>query len=369
MKSPARNMKQYIFFLFFLTFWTENFAQSIDFQPSLSAAFAKAKAQNKLVFVEYYNAECHVCKKLEPLLSDTSMRFFYDKNFVNYRLNTLNIKKEDQDFMDSSGLKPVSVPIFLFFDKNQKFVHFSHTQPEVKYLLEIGETALDPNERTENLENKYQKGDRSIRTLYAYSNLAQLYKKDSLVNLLSDDLFKSFPTANLGNKKSYTITKNCVTSIENGFFQFWINNLDKLKNFETDRRKDKEKEVLGNILTLSINSPASKKWDLEKIQAVKTMITKVELSDNPDVFLWQQEAKLFWKVKKNEDAMALCKRLLEHPKTDFNAAIYYLTFFAENSSDPKNLTVLQQYLQKQTPQNEDEKAVFEKTKIKLGLKN
>jgi thiol-disulfide isomerase/thioredoxin len=353
----------YPFLYAFLLFATRLQAQSIEVQPSLAAAFEKAKAENKLVFVEYYHAECPVCKRLEPLFSDSLMRTFYNKNFVNYKMNTQKNKPEDSSFMYSVGLKPESVPIFFFFDKNKQFAHFSYTKNDVKYLLEIGEAALSPTERAANLASKYQAGDRSIRTLYAYSNLAELYHQDSLMVVLADDLFKSFPSANLGNKKSYTITKHCVTTIENGFFQYWMNHIELLQGFETGLvNGHKEKEELGKILSKSINSPASKTWDLEKIQSVKIMISKVELSDNPDAFLWQQEAALLLKAKRNDEAMQLLQRLLAHPKTEIKGATYYLDVFLSLLTEKKDLDTFKKALDEQCIKAKEaaDKANFEK---------
>ncbi len=353
------------FFLILFSFWSFYLqAQGLDTQPSLNEAFATAKVENKLVFVEYYHAECPVCKRLEPLLSDSLMYTFYNKNFVTYRLNTEKDRPEEKAFLDSLGIKPESVPMFFFFDKNKKFVHFSFTKQDVKYLLEIGEDALSPTERAANLATKYKAGDRTIRTLYAYSNLAQLYHKDSLRSILAEDLFKAFPTANLGTKKSYTIMKHCVSSIENGFFQYWINHIEQLDGFETEQHKGyKEKETLGKIIASSINDKAiSKTWDLEKIKAVKAMITKVEWSDNPDVFLWQQEAYLLVLANRNDEALQLCHRLLTHPKTDISTAVYYLDFFIAIFSEKKDLLILKKYLDEQASKVKDEadKASLEK---------
>ena len=95
-------------------------AQHVNFEPSLNTAFNKAKQQNKLVFVEYYNVECPVCQKLEPVFADNELSKFYNANFINYKLNTEHIKKEDSLFINKAGLSFTSVPYFLFFDAEQK---------------------------------------------------------------------------------------------------------------------------------------------------------------------------------------------------------------------------------------------------------
>lgn len=333
-----------IFLFSLLCFLGRNKAQGVDFQASLADAFAKAKTEHKLVFVEYYNENCHVCQRLKPLFSDSSLSVFYNKNFVNYQLNTENIKAENKEFMEKAGLKPDAVPMFFFFDEDKKFCHFAHPQHDVEELILIGRNALDENERSANLEKKYNLGDRSIKTLYAYSNLAQLYGKDSLTNVLADDLYNSFPKKNLGNKKSYLITKSCVFTLENGFFRFWITHLDQLKDFETEKKVGKEKLVLSNILGKTINSEAAKNWDLKKIDTIKSYIVLLDYSPTPDVFFWKREAQLLFEAQRNNDALALCYRLTHQAKSDASSDFYYFSFFLDNLKEKKDLETLKPWI-------------------------
>lgn len=353
-------MKYFILICSILLIVQNNQAQNLYFQTSLKDAFALAKNENKFVFIEYYNEYCHVCKNLEPVFADSLMATFYNPRFINYKLNTENIKTEDEEFMNRSGLKPTSVPIFFFFDKNEKLVHFAYPSKDINELIEIGKTALNEKECAANLPHKYKKGDRSIKTLYAYSNMAQLYEDDSLVTVLADDLFESFPKQNLGNKKSYVITKNCVNSIENGFFKYWINNIEQLTGLETGAKKGKEKEELGKILLHSIHNSASKKWDLSQIQAAKDMIIKLELSKNPDAFFWQQELSLLLNAKRNDEALEYSQHLLDLPQTDIKDIINYFTYFFNNIHTKKELIAIKKMLDEQYAKfiNEDDNASF-----------
>jgi hypothetical protein len=194
------------------------------------------------------------------------------------------MSKSDSLFIVNTKLSFTSVPYFLFFDSNESLLHVSAINVDADALISTGVAALNPNERSNGLANKYRKGDRSIKTLYAYSQLAQLYNNDSLTTVLADDLYKSFSKNDLGNKKSYTITKTCVNSIENGFFKFWIKNMDKLEGFESEKHEGEGKEMLGEIVRKSIFSKSSKNWNKEKIAEVKKYILLTGLSETPDAF-------------------------------------------------------------------------------------
>ena len=277
-------MKQLLLLCFFYPAFFVT-AQSLQFENNLRNAFEKAKLENKPVFIEYYNSDCPVCIKVGKLLdSNEKLVSFYNKSFVNYRIDTQAMSKTDSLFVSNTKLSFTSIPYFLFFDSNENLLHVSAINVDVDVLINIGVTALNPNERDSGLANKYSRGDRSIKTLYAYSLLVQLYNIDSLTTVLADDLYKSFPKNELGSKKSYVITKNCVNSIENGFFKFWIKNMDKLDGFESEKRKEEGKEMLGEIVRKSIFSKRSKNWNPEKIAEVKKYILLTGLSKNPDAF-------------------------------------------------------------------------------------
>ena len=304
-------MKRYIFVAIFSLF---NLiicsAQEINFEPSIETAFAKAQKANKLVFVEYYNEKCHVCQSIEPFFKDKGMSEFYNENFINYRLNTYEMKKVDSLFLKQTKLEFDGFPFFLFFDKNKNFIHYSGAKPDANYLINIGKTALNPDERTGSLPEKYKNGDRSIKTLYAYSSLVQLYKNQKLVNTIADELFKGFPENQLDTRKSYLVLKNDVFDIDNGFFVFWANHLNKMINFEQNAKSGTEKEVIQKILLNAINSDDRKNWGLEKINRAKEMVLKTELSTNPNTYFWEQESTLLVKNNKTKDAMAIFEQMM-----------------------------------------------------------
>ncbi len=330
-------MKQFFFHTICLFITVASFAQHVNFEPSLNIALDKAKQQNKILFVEYYNAECPVCQKLEPVFTDKELGKFYNDNFINYKLNTEHIKKEDSLFINKAGLSFTSVPYFLFFDTDQHFVHYSGTKQDIPYLINAGKTALDQLERTGNLANKYNSGDRTIKTLYAYSNLLELYKNDSLRNIIANELFKAYPAANLGLEKSYIIMKNGVSSIENGFFKYWIDHVDAIKVFETNAKTAHQANALGDILQKAINSNERKGWDLGKIRSVKEMIVKTAMSKDPDAFFWEQESGLLVKENRNDEAMELFNRRIASDSGAVSASVYTIDHFLNLFTDKASL--------------------------------
>lgn len=274
--------------LFFVLFFAINllsFGQEIQFEKTLKQAFIKAKQENKSVFIEYYSSSCPICKKVAMTLKNPKVVAYYNKKFVSYALNIDNgMTTEEENFMNASGLHFDGVPVFIFFDANSNYLHHSSVKADANTIMEIGRVSLQPNLRNAALAEKYQKGDRSIKTLYAYADLLRTYQDFEKQKEVADALYEVFPKSDLSTQKSYIVLKNVVNSIENGFFLHWIRNLNDLKGFETGAKVGTETTVLERILLKELSKPERKSWPKQKKDAVKKMIVDLGLTNNPEVY-------------------------------------------------------------------------------------
>lgn len=321
----------------FLLLWcisTPAISQKIQFESNLDDAFTKAKAQNKIVFVEYYNSTCTICISIEPLFSDPKIASFYSEHFISYKMNTRDgLKDDEQAFLDRQGLQFQGVPYFLFFDHSQTFLHYSGAKADMDYLLQIAKTALNPNERSVHLIEKYNSGDRSIRTLYGYINLLQVFKESPLLNTLSTELFEVYPKQNLHTHQSFLILKNAVFSIDNGFFRYWYEHRDKLVGMDKGNLKDKELKILENIVLNELKSDSKMEWSVSKIEEVKKMITALHISDTPDEFLWEAEVVALQRENKSNKVVELLNHQIQKNEKNIYGLMYVMDYFLTKSSE------------------------------------
>lgn len=339
--------------LFFLLLVNLSFSQKVNFETTVDDAFRKAKKENKLVFIEYYNQECTICKSIEPLFSNKEMADFYNKNFVSYKINTKGgLNGKDSLFMAETKIKFQGVPYFMFFDQNKNFIHYSGAKSDLDYLLNIGKTALNPEQRTASLQAKYDAGDRTIKTLYAYTDVAQLYQDDELSNTISNQLFEVYPKQNLGTRQSYLILKNSVFSIDNGFFIYWYQNRSNLKDFEKGSKSGEEIKVLERIVLESIQKQKSN-WDLIQIEKVKEYTIGLGLSKSGNDFLWEEEAQLLLKNNQHSEAILLMQSLLEESQNNLFSTLYITEIFLNFTQDKATLQTILSELEKLTKQEMD----------------
>ena len=260
-------------------------AQGVVFEKNLNETFQKARKSNLDVFIYYYNEDCSVCKKTQKLFEENAVGTYYNQNFVSYKINTRHeLSKEDKSFIASLGFNFESVPFLLYIDPNGNYLHHSGSRSSVNEINELARVARNPNLRNASLQKKYQSGDRSVRTLYAYADLLRLKGDTELLTEVTKHLFDAFPKKDLSTAKSYVILKNVIVDIDNGFFTYWINHLDKITGLDTGMRNGNEKSVLEEILLKYIARSPHKTWSNDKKREVMKMIVTLGITNNPEVF-------------------------------------------------------------------------------------
>lgn len=360
----SKNTIKIVFILCFIFHNNLIFSQKINFNSNLEKTFELASIENKLVFVEYYNAKCHQCALLEPIMNDKEVSDFYNNNFISYRLDTFEIKPNDAAFMKKNGLQFEGYPYFMFFDKNQVLVHFSGTIRDKNFLLTIGKTALNPDIRTDSFEKKYLKGDKSRYNLMYYLDVLHAYKRDAEIIKVGNELFEVYPKNELLGQESFYVLKKAIIDIENGFFKHWINNIEALNAFGIKINPKYNADDLQQIILKSIYRPGSKNWDLKKINEVKTLVLKTNLSKNPNVYFWEQESKLLVANDENEKALLLFKSQFAFEKSTL-AKCFLVEHFMNLMTQKTDLEVLNT-LNKAIEKSKDTK-VDDAKNFNLGL--
>ncbi|MGB1207011.1 MAG: thioredoxin family protein [Chitinophagales bacterium] len=114
--------------------------QPISFmETSLDDALKLAQKSDKIVFVDVYTNWCKPCKEMDKFVfSDAKVGNFFNKNFVNYKLNaqTPTNKKIARKYGVSA------YPTLIFVDKNGEALLSSMGYIDAEMLLEYAKEIL-----------------------------------------------------------------------------------------------------------------------------------------------------------------------------------------------------------------------------------
>jgi thiol-disulfide isomerase/thioredoxin len=162
--------------LFFMA--AEAGAQGIDFfKGTWPEALEKAKAENKIIFVDAYASWCGPCKRMSNnVFPQPKAGEFYNANFVNMKIDME--KAENVEF--ASKYPVASYPTLFFIDANGKVVLKEIGAREVESLIEVGKKALGKSSRSEDLQKAYDEGKREPQFLLDYVKALNQAGKPSL---------------------------------------------------------------------------------------------------------------------------------------------------------------------------------------------
>lgn len=171
-------LKQFLPFVF-IGFTITSMAQSdggMSFikADSWEAVVAKAKAENKYIFLDGYTTWCGPCimmaKKIFPL---PEVGAFYNANFINVKVQ-LDTTDRDSDevkkwYKDGNFLmttyKINAFPTYLFFSPEGELVHRELGSSDAEAFITKGKNALNPDKQYYRLAREFEKGNRDSEFL------------------------------------------------------------------------------------------------------------------------------------------------------------------------------------------------------------
>ena len=160
-------------------------AEGINFESCLTwtQIKAKAKKENKYIFVDCYTTWCAPCQMMnKEIFSQRIVSDFFNQNFLNVAVqfnktksDNANIKnwyKDAVTFQDDYKID--AYPTYLFFDANANLIHFiKGSSKNANDFLKKVQAALTPQTQYINLYRQYKEGKRDSLFLLALINTAQ----------------------------------------------------------------------------------------------------------------------------------------------------------------------------------------------------
>lgn len=115
----------------------------------VSAALEKAKAENKLVFLEMYTTWCEPCKTLDKqVFTNPDMANFLNSNFVN-----MHVDAEKGNGINLTGIFDIKVyPTVIFLDQKGNVLERKDGAVFFTDLYNLGRSALSAKGMSERLK-------------------------------------------------------------------------------------------------------------------------------------------------------------------------------------------------------------------------
>lgn len=193
-------MKKYITMVFMLLLTTSLFAQGIDFSHGTwKEVLAKAKKENKLVFVDVYTSWCGPCKKMvAEVFPLKEVGDVFNPAFVNYKIDAE--KGEGIQIAKQFGVK--SYPTYLFVNGDGVLIYRSGGYNPAKIFLNEATIAIKEKNDPKPLakwEDEYNAGKKDKEFLIGYIKKRAVVKAPN--GPLLEEVFPLLSVEDLSNKE------------------------------------------------------------------------------------------------------------------------------------------------------------------------
>lgn len=141
-------------------------AQGIHFETSdWASVMRKARAENKLIFVDAYTTWCGPCKLMDKhVFSDGEVGLFYNAHFIPFKIDAE--KGAGPNFAKKYHVN--SYPNLLFVNAEGELIIRKNGAMETDELLQFGQKALDADKEAIAMTSAYNSGNRTPEFILMY---------------------------------------------------------------------------------------------------------------------------------------------------------------------------------------------------------
>ncbi|MGQ1909066.1 thioredoxin family protein [Marinifilum sp. RC60d5] len=228
------------------------FSQGIAFEHGTYAeALAKAKKENKMVFMDCYTTWCGPCKMLaKNIFPQKEVGDFFNKHYVSVKMDME--KGEGIELMKKYEVK--AFPTLLFLDDNGVVLHKMVGGSDAAGLIGEAKAALDPNQRIGALDARYAKGERGVKFVAKYIQALQKAYNEEKMAQVGKEFIENTPVDQLCNEDAFTILSCGGTEYNSKSYQYLIANKVKFIDLVGE---ESFAQVIGSAINNHLNAFAA----------------------------------------------------------------------------------------------------------------
>lgn len=244
----------------------------IFYANSVEGIFTRAQAENKPVFVEIYSESCHVCQSFIPVFKEQSVSDFYNKNFLNYKIEVTS--PEFQNFVLARKIFVPSLPLLLYFDQDKKLRHLAMIEPNAQSLVSQGEKALDPAQNASSMKERFEQGEKSSQFLIDYAMFSRVTMDTTTNRKVMEVYARQQPESSYTSETNYLAIQKLLMDVDNPLGTYFINHLPAYRKL---REPSEIRNVAENLIMSSLYSSFGNKYGSTKIEQMREYMIKAEI--------------------------------------------------------------------------------------------
>ena len=293
-------MRFYIILMFLSFGWMNVQAQGIEFfHGEWKDALVKAKAEDKIIFVDCFTTWCGPCKAMaKNTFTDPKVGEFFNNTFINMKLDMEG--KEGKAF----GSKfPVSAyPTLYFIDGDGKVVKKVVGGQKPDGLIAIGKDASKGLDKSSAYEEEYLKGNRDYDFMMKFIKAMNNVGKPSLK--IANDYLNSSPAITQEQRLKFLF--EAATEADSRIFEFMIQNKEEIIGLVGEK-------AFTDKVNLSCKKTVTKAIEYETESLLTEAIEKAKLAlpHGAEAFAYTSQMEYYKAFDKKEEYMKAAEALVK----------------------------------------------------------
>lgn len=253
------------------------FAQGITFtKDKWQAVLAKAKAENKPIFVDFYAEWCGPCKFMSKnVFTDAEVGNYYNTNFISVKIDA---EKEEAELVRASQIE--AYPSLYYFSPDGKVINKNIGALDKAGLIAFGKKVLNGQSAAKELpalKAKYDANpnDATVARTYLLA-LAQADAGDH-ASAIAIRYLSGLSESQLQEEDNWTIIHKFINNTDSREFKYVLSNA---KAFVEKYGKSLEEFVIRHM-DASLTAAVQQK-SIEKANQVKNMYVTLMKASNPE---------------------------------------------------------------------------------------
>ena len=225
---------------------------------SFADAMKAAKAEKKLVFVDFYTSWCGPCKMMaRDIFPQKKVGDFMNERFVCVKYDA---EKEELELVKKSQVK--AYPTFVIFDADGNEINRKEGGSSADAFIADMDRLSDVNLTPEKIKSRYENGDRTPRLMKAYLAMlnedmyksrrdreAKKQKRDTVAN----DYFNSLSDKDKLSNDNFFLYSDCCEETADTKIQYLLANKVKVNSTDKAEADSILKKIFTNELLTSVS--------------------------------------------------------------------------------------------------------------------
>jgi thiol-disulfide isomerase/thioredoxin len=262
--------------------------RTIEFDHgTLSELLAKAKKENKMIYIDCYTSWCGPCKWMaKNVFTNDTVADFYNKNFINAKIDMEN--GEGIEIAKKYAIR--AYPTMLFINAEGIQMHRTCGSSPVKKFIETGENALSPNKQLATYEANFNGG--KVKAAFAASYFSMLENACQSYDTELEHYFSFVQENDFRSRSNWEIIFKFVESYYSKAFQtFEMDRISFSKQFGIDSVENKINQVYTSGLYSAIQNK-----DMKTYESLKSKLRGSNTKDAEKIIL-KADIRLFERSK------------------------------------------------------------------------